>query len=82
MGRWKETKIRERQLEGIKLAKMKGVYNGRKNGSTEDVLSFLQKPKNQKVLDLLKKGYKGTEISKIVGVHVNTITKVKRLGIS
>ena len=82
VGEMERNQIRERQLEGIKLAKMKGVYNGRKSGSSEDVLTFLKKPKNQKVLELLKKGYKGIEISKIVGVHVNTVTKVKRLGLS
>ena len=34
----------------------------------------------QKYIELLKKGYKETEISKIVNVHLNTITKVKKLG--
>jgi DNA invertase Pin-like site-specific DNA recombinase len=71
--------IRERQLEGIKLAKIKGVYKGRKSDTKEDPIKFLSKPKNQKVLEYLKKGYKGCEISKIVGVNPNTISKVKRV---
>jgi DNA invertase Pin-like site-specific DNA recombinase len=71
--------IRERQLEGIKLAKIKGVYQGRKPDTKEDPLKFLSKPKNQKVIEYLKKGYKGCEISKIVGVNPNTISKVKRV---
>jgi hypothetical protein len=28
---------------------------------------------------LLKKNYKSVEISKITGLHINTITKVKKL---
>lgn len=27
--------------------------------------------KNKKALDLLKKGYKGTEVNKIVGININ-----------
>jgi DNA invertase Pin-like site-specific DNA recombinase len=74
--------IREAQLEGIRIAKMKNnVYNGRKKGTKEDTLAFLSKEKNKKSLELLKKGYKATEISKIVGVHINTVTKIKKLGI-
>jgi DNA invertase Pin-like site-specific DNA recombinase len=74
--------IRERQLEGIRLAKLKKVYKGRKEGSKEDTLAFLSKEKNKKALELLKKGYKANEVSKIVGVHINTITKVKKLGLA
>ena len=74
--------IKERQLEGIKIAKAKGnVFLGRKSGSNEDTLSFLNKPKNKQALDYIKKGYTLTEISKIVGIHLNTLTKIKKLGI-
>jgi DNA invertase Pin-like site-specific DNA recombinase len=73
--------IRERQQEGIYLAKLKGVYKGRKKGSSEDVLSFLNKEKNRKVLELLKKGYKGKEVSKILDVNPNTVTKIKKIGL-
>jgi DNA invertase Pin-like site-specific DNA recombinase len=71
--------ISERRNEGIKLAKLKGVYKGRKSDTKEDPLKFLNKPKNQKVVDYLKKGYRGSEISKIVGVNPNTISKVKKV---
>jgi DNA invertase Pin-like site-specific DNA recombinase len=71
--------IRERQIEGINIAKIKGVYLGRKIGSSEDIVKFLSKEKNQKVLSYLKKGYKATEISRIVGIHQNTITKIKKV---
>ncbi len=33
--------IKERQREGIELAKLRGVYKGRTNGSKEDIRSFL-----------------------------------------
>jgi|SRR5690554_2217465 len=71
--------IRERQSEGIAIAKLKGKYTGRKAGTKEDTLAFLSKKKNQRVLSYLKKGYKGTEIARIVGVHANTVTKVKKV---
>jgi DNA invertase Pin-like site-specific DNA recombinase len=69
--------IRERQREGIELAKLRGVYKGRVQGSKEDIRTFLNKPKVVKTIEYLKKGYKATEISRIVGIHINTITKVK-----
>ena len=71
--------IKERQKEGIELAKLRGVYKGRVNGSKEDLRTFLSKPKVAKTIEYLKKGYKASEISRIVGIHVNTITKVKKL---
>jgi DNA invertase Pin-like site-specific DNA recombinase len=74
--------IRERQREGIAIAKMKGVYKGRKEGSKEDILTFLSKEKNKKALTYLQKGYSGKEISKIIGIHINTITKIKKLGLN
>lgn len=75
-----ERKIsRERVLEGIALAKAAKRYKGRMNGTKESALDFLSKPKNKKAVELLKKGYKGKEISKIVGISVNTVTKIKKL---
>lgn len=70
--------IKERQLQGIQIAKARGVYKGRIEGTKEDVLTFLSKPKNKKAVDLIKKGYKGVEISKIIGIHLNTISKIKK----
>jgi len=72
------SQILESQRAGIELAKARGVYKGRANGTKEDTLTFLSKPKNKKAIDLLKKGYKNIEVSRIVGLHPNTITKVKR----
>jgi DNA invertase Pin-like site-specific DNA recombinase len=73
------TQILERQRQGIDLAKSKGVYKGRQKGTQEDTLKFLSKPKNKKVIDLLRKGYKSKDISTLVGVHINTITKIKKV---
>lgn len=71
---------RERQIEGIMLAKLKGnVYTGRKKDSKEDTLKFLSKPKNAKAIDYIKKGYKNVEVAKIVGVHFNTVAKIRKV---
>jgi DNA invertase Pin-like site-specific DNA recombinase len=69
----------ERIQEGIALAKAAKKYKGRKSGTKESVLDFLSKPKNKKAGELLKKGYKGNEISKILNISVNTVTKIKKL---
>lgn len=71
--------IKERQMEGIALAKLQKKFTGRKSGTFEDPLTFLSKPKNKKALQLLKRGYKMREVSSIAGISVNTVTKVKKL---
>jgi hypothetical protein len=76
------SQIRENQIQGIKLAKLRGnVYKGRVKGSKEDALAFLSKEKNKKALEYLKKGYKSIEAAKLSGVHLNTVTKIKKLGL-
>ena len=77
-----KAQIRERQLEGIKIAVLKGVYKGRAKGSKENVLDFLSKPSNSKALALLNKGYRASEVAKITELHPNTITKIKKLGLN
>jgi DNA invertase Pin-like site-specific DNA recombinase len=72
--------IRLAQAQGIAVAKSKNKYLGRKRGSKEDVYRFLSKPKNAKAHELLNKGYSGVEVAKIVGLHQNTITKIKKIG--
>lgn len=81
VGQMERSQIRERQIEGIRLARLRGVYKGRVEGSKEDVLEFLSKSKNKKALEYLKKGYKGLEAAQLAGVHINTITKIKKLGL-
>ena len=75
-----EKKIsRERQLEGIAIARLQNRYTGRAKGTSEDTLKFLSKPKNAKAIDYIKKGYKNVEVAKIVGVHFNTISKIRKV---
>jgi len=82
VGEMEREQLRERQREGIQIAKIKGVYKGRVAGSTEDVLDFLSKEKNKKAIDLLKLGYKLTDISELTGLHINTVSKIKRVWMS
>jgi DNA invertase Pin-like site-specific DNA recombinase len=73
------TQILENQRQGIAIAKLDpNKYMGRKPGSIEDPVRFLSKKRNRQALDLLKNGYKNIEVAKIVGLHPNTITKIKR----
>lgn len=82
VGEMERVQIKERQLEGIRIAKLKNVYMGRKTGSKETTLSFLSKERNKKALEYLKKGYKVVEVSKLTDLHINTVSKIKKLGLS
>lgn len=73
--------IKERQETGIKIAKAKGAYKGRKEGTKEDILAFLSKPHNKLALELLNKGYRCKDAAKVAEVNINTVTKIKRLGV-
>ena len=66
-------------MEGIAIARLNNKYTGRAKGSNEDTLKFLSKPKNSKALEYIKKGYKNIEVAKIVGIHFNTITKIRKV---
>lgn len=79
VGEMERVQIKERQLEGIKIAKLKGAYTGRKKGSKETTLDFLSKDKNKKAVDYLKKGYKVTEVAKLTELNINTVSKIKKL---
>ena len=79
VGEMERNQIRERQLEGISIAKARGVYRGRNKGTKENPIKFLTKAKNKKATELLDKGYKNVEVAKITGLHLNTITKIKKL---
>jgi DNA invertase Pin-like site-specific DNA recombinase len=81
VGEMERVQIKERQIEGIRIAKLKGSYTGRRKGSNEDVLTFLSKDKNKKAVEYLKKGFKVGEVAKLADLHINTITKIKKLAI-
>jgi DNA invertase Pin-like site-specific DNA recombinase len=71
--------IKERQAEGVAIAKANGVYKGRAIGTRESNLDFLNKPKVKKAIDYLKSGMKSIEVNKLSGLHPNTITKIKKI---
>lgn len=73
-------KHKELQRIGIERAKLNGVFIGRLKGSTEPVEKFLSKPKIKQSIKLINEGQLSlVEISKKVGVHYNTLTKVKKI---
>lgn len=71
--------IKERQAEGVAIAKANGVYKGRAKGTTISNLDFLNKPKVKLAIDYLDKGMKAVEVQKLTGLHPNTITKIKKI---
>ena len=71
--------IKERQAEGVAIAKANGVYKGRVKGTRESNLDFLNKPKVKLAIDYLEKGMKGVEVNKLTGLHPNTISKIKKI---
>lgn len=79
MASFERNMILQRQREGIAIAKAKGVYKGRKVGTLESNETFLKKPRSQKILGYLEKGYKYAEICKIVGCSFSTINKLKKI---
>jgi DNA invertase Pin-like site-specific DNA recombinase len=70
--------IKERQAEGVAIAKANGIYKGRAKNTTESNLDFLNKPKVKLAIDYLDKGMKAVEVNKLTGLHPNTITKIKK----
>jgi len=76
MASFEKNMIKERQMEGIAIAKAKGVYGGRMVGSKETDDKFLKKTKNVKIAEYLEKDYKHQEIAKILGCSYGTISKV------
>ncbi len=80
MSSFEKSLIKERQMEGIRIRREKGLYSGRRIGTRESNQKFLLKKKNQSIIEYLKKGtYSYHEIGKIVGCSTTTITKVKKV---
>ncbi len=78
MATFEKNMIKELQMEGIKIAKAKGVYVGRSVNTKESPEKFLDKPKNKKIVEYLSSGYTQQEISKILNCSFSTINKVIR----
>ena len=69
---------RERQLEGIQIAKLKGVYKGREKGSSISREETLQKY-SMVVRYLSRKNTSYNEIAKLCDCSKNTVVKVRKL---
>jgi DNA invertase Pin-like site-specific DNA recombinase len=71
--------IKQRTRVGQLVYIQKGGVMGRKKGTNENDETFINKPKNKKILEHLKKEkYTIREISKLCEVSLNTIIKVKK----
>lgn len=67
-----------RQIEGIELARIKGVYNGRINGAKSNPSILINK--YQDISDLVDKSDLSVRrIAGITGHSVNTVRKIKQL---
>ena len=63
-------------------ARQKGVKFGRKSGSNERKIDFLNKEKNKQILKYLKEGRTTIrEIAKIIDTSTATVCKVKKVAI-
>lgn len=80
MASFEKQMIKERQMEGIRVAKAKGgVYAGRAINTKESKEHFLSKPKTLKIAEYLSSGYTHNEIVKIMGCSFSTVQKVKSI---
>jgi len=70
---------RERQLEGIAIAKLKGVYTGRTRGTKLSNDKFLEKHKS--VLNELNNGESIRRVARLCNVSTGTVQKVKELAL-
>ncbi|MGZ2368844.1 recombinase family protein [Ancylomarina sp. YFZ004] len=69
--------IKEKTAEGIQLAKERGVYIGRKEGTKESTDKFLTKHKN--IVNCLESGMSLKKSADTLGVSKTTVVKVKKL---
>lgn len=70
--------MEERQREGIEIAKIKGVYTGRKSGAIQTEEKLLER--HSDIVKHLKIGKNSLrEIALLTGKSVNTIQKVKAI---
>lgn len=73
------TNLRERQLEGIAIAKAKGVYKGRERGSSMSQDEFLTKHKHVVKEVLSHPELSIRKLAKITGASIGTVQKVSKL---
>ena len=78
MSQFERNLIRERQMEGIRIRKEKGLYSGRRIGTADTPERLLQKEKSKLILKYIEKGYPVRTIAKVVPCSKTTILKVKK----
>lgn len=71
--------LRERIAAGKIIAKQRNVIFGRPIGTNESDATFINKPKNKKVLEYLKKGRTLREVGKLLEMSTKTVQKVKKV---
>lgn len=71
--------LRERQLEGIAIAKSKGVYKGREKGSRESNQQIKLKYPEAVKLIKKKKNFSLREIAAMSKISWNTVKKIKNI---
>ena len=69
--------IRERQRQGIELAKEKGKYKGRPLAYSADSVDKQKRVTYEKIVEMLEKDVPITQISKELDVARNTIYRIK-----
>ena len=69
--------IRERQRQGIELAKEKGKYKGRPLAYSADSTDKQKRVPYEKIVEMLEKDVPITQISKELDVARNTIYRIK-----
>ena len=70
--------ILERTDMGRKMYVMNGGKLGRKVGSNENILTFLNKPKSKQIISLLEKGKSVRDICGRLGVSPKTVVKIRK----
>jgi DNA invertase Pin-like site-specific DNA recombinase len=68
--------IKERQSQGIKIAKAKGIYKGRQEGAIMSNENYMMRHKD--VVSLLKDNLSMNKTSKLTGKSFVTVRQVKR----
>ncbi|GFD83805.1 resolvase [Tenacibaculum sp. KUL118] len=69
--------IKERQAQGIKIAKAKKVYKGRQLGAVMSRENYLRRHKD--IISLLKDGLSISKTSKLTGKSYITVKRVKKV---
>ncbi len=78
MSEFEKRMIKERQMEGIAAAKLRGAYRGRSVNTKEDRDKFLSKQKSRMIRKDLNSGYTMQEIAYRCRCSYSTINKVKK----